>query len=92
MNELPEYCYDCPCHNGESGNCKADKNGRYNSEYRPFWCPLEERQGEAEWLDVDESNDAFDCSNCNAMVSRKCLYCPGCGAKMKNGTRAMVNW
>jgi len=42
INELPDYCYDCPCHDGESGRCKADTNGRYNSEYRPFWCPLKE--------------------------------------------------
>ena len=39
MTNLPEYCYDCPCHNGESGYCQADKGRRY-SDYRPFWCPL----------------------------------------------------
>ena len=42
MDKLPDYCYDCPCHNGETGLCKADENGRYTSEYRPFWCPLKE--------------------------------------------------
>ena len=44
---------------------------------------------EAEWLEVDDEHDAFDCSQCGAMVKRKCLYCPGCGAKMKNGSRAI---
>lgn len=44
---------------------------------------------EGEWLPVDNTQNAFDCSLCDAMVSRKCLYCPGCGAKMKNGSRAM---
>lgn len=39
MTNLPEYCYDCPCHDGESGYCQADKEHRY-SVYRPFWCPL----------------------------------------------------
>lgn len=39
MTNLPEYCYDCPCHDGESGYCQADKEHRY-SDYRPFWCPL----------------------------------------------------
>jgi hypothetical protein len=39
MTNLPEHCYDCPCHNGESGYCQADKGHRY-SDYRPFWCPL----------------------------------------------------
>ena len=47
------------------------------------------KEQDAEWLEVDDKHDAFDCSNCGAMASRKCLYCPGCGAKMKNGIRAM---
>ena len=41
MTNLPEHCYDCPCHDGESGYCQADKEHRY-SDYRPFWCPLVE--------------------------------------------------
>lgn len=40
MTKLPEHCYDCPCHDRESGYCQADKGNRY-SDYRPFWCPLE---------------------------------------------------
>lgn len=43
----------------------------------------------AEWIKVDDKDDAFDCSKCGAMVKRKCLYCPGCGSKMKNGKRAI---
>ena len=42
MTELPEYCYKCPCHDGENGQCDADPERRYSFEYRPFWCPLEE--------------------------------------------------
>ena len=42
MDALPDYCYDCPCHNGENGECRADANRRYTSEYRPYWCPLKE--------------------------------------------------
>lgn len=41
MDYLPEHCYECPCHDGESGYCQADKEWRY-SEYRPYWCPLKE--------------------------------------------------
>lgn len=41
MKNLPEHCYDCPCHDGESGYCQADEEHRY-SDYRPFWCPLVE--------------------------------------------------
>ena len=41
MDSLPEYCYECPCHDGENGQCDADKEHRYNCEYRPYWCPLE---------------------------------------------------
>ena len=39
MTNLPEHCYDCPCHNGESGYCQADKEHKYSVD-RPFWCPL----------------------------------------------------
>lgn len=43
MAELPEYCYDCPCHDGENDRCNAG-NERRSSIYRPFWCPLKERE------------------------------------------------
>ena len=48
MDALPDYCYDCPCHNGEDGRCRADANGRHTSEYRPYWCPLKEIPNEKE--------------------------------------------
>lgn len=41
IDELPDYCYECPCHDGESGYCQADKERRY-SDCRPYWCPLKE--------------------------------------------------
>ena len=40
LDSLPDNCYDCPCHNMESGYCQADKEHKY-SVYRPFWCPLD---------------------------------------------------
>ena len=92
---MPKNCGECPICN-EYLMCGVPCNGRgwgendvsdYFTNGRPEWCPLKEQ--EAEWLEVDDKHDAFDCSNCGAMAGRKCLYCPGCGAKMKNGTRAM---
>jgi len=41
IDALPNHCYECPCHDGESGYCQADKERRY-SDYRPYWCPLKE--------------------------------------------------
>lgn len=41
---------------------------------------VEVRHGE--WIPVDEKRDAFDCSECDAMVSRTMNYCPNCGARM----------
>jgi hypothetical protein len=38
--EMPEYCYECPCHNGESGYCQAYKSGYLYSIERPAKCPL----------------------------------------------------
>lgn len=29
MTELPEHCYECPCHDGESGYCKVDTHGNW---------------------------------------------------------------
>lgn len=40
------------------------------------------------WLPVDELNDAFDCSKCDAMVAKRLNYCPICGAKMDGGVSA----
>lgn len=34
------------------------------------------------WDVVDEKEDAFDCSECDAMVQRRYNFCPKCGAKM----------
>ena len=42
MDALPDHCFECPCHEGESGYCQADKERRYSLEYRPYWCPLKE--------------------------------------------------
>lgn len=35
------------------------------------------------WIPVDELKDAFDCSECDVMVTRPYDYCPKCGAKME---------
>jgi rubrerythrin len=42
MDSLPELCYECPLHDGENGQCNADKEKRYSAEYRPYWCPLKD--------------------------------------------------
>lgn len=35
------------------------------------------------WIPVDDKNDAFDCSECVAMVMKPYNYCPRCGAEME---------
>lgn len=42
IDAIPDHCYECPCHDGESSYCQADKEQRYYSYYRPYWCPLKE--------------------------------------------------
>ena len=63
MDLLPEHCFECPCHDGESGYCQADASHRY-SDYRPFWCPLKE---------------IVNCHNCKHATmtsdSKMCKYC-----------------
>lgn len=46
MDALPDYCYDCPCNNGEYGICEADKEKR-SAWVRPYWCPLKEISSDA---------------------------------------------
>lgn len=55
MNALPDYCYNCPCNNGEHSRCEADKERRSTFEYRPYWCPLKEVGSDArQWYNVAE--------------------------------------
>lgn len=42
IDAIPDHCYECPCHDGESSYCQADKEQRYYSYYKPYWCPLKE--------------------------------------------------
>lgn len=37
---MPHSCFDCSCHNGESGYCQADKHHRYIYNDIPKWCPI----------------------------------------------------
>lgn len=45
LDNLPEYCYDCPCYH--NGYCNADKERREAYGYRPYWCPLREEKESA---------------------------------------------
>jgi len=88
MESLPEHCYECPCHDGESGYCQADKEQRY-SDYRPFWCPLKEVK-EAIKPTINEYREAFCVcgENVGIIPSSKNLpsirskYCSECGRRM----------
>ena len=59
MINLPEHCYECPCHDGESGYCQADKEHRY-SDYRPFWCPLVEVNNDILYNNCKEIADGLE--------------------------------
>lgn len=72
MESLPDHCYECPCHNGESGYCQADKERRYSLEYRPYWCPLKE---------IYEGRDEQDnCENCAIAIEDRqpVIRCKDC--------------
>lgn len=52
LDALPDFCYNCPLHDGINGSCNGDKpDYRIINEYRPFWCPLKEES---------EDNNAVD--------------------------------
>jgi hypothetical protein len=53
--EMPEYCYECPCHNGESGYCQLYKDGYLSCIERPAKCPLVPLpEGHGDLVDVKE--------------------------------------
>ena len=90
--EMPIYCYDCPCHNGENGRCNITGDSTFDK--RPFDCPLKEvkladlpsvKQKGGKWK--TEWHDFFHvklpvCSYCLEFSPFKYDYCPRCGAKM----------
>lgn len=69
MNDLPEYCHDCPCcHNGY---CKADKEQREAQPYRPYWCPLREEKDEKIAISEDQARQhsiKVPCNMCGKIV------------------------
>ncbi len=95
--EMPTYCYDCPCQNGENGKCQI--SGNYTDGKRPFDCPLtEEKNGEwrseivkrKDWKGNAHSYiQPISCSVCHKPVIEQYPYCPYCGTKMdeKDGER-----
>ena len=40
--QMPKWCWNCPCINGEYGYCQADKEERQieDPNERPSWCPI----------------------------------------------------
>ena len=73
MDKLPEYCYNCPCHDGEGSRCRADTEER-DSIYRPFWCPL---KMSAHWVD---DGSIEKCPKCGCQRDFPTwIACPECG-------------
>lgn len=73
-------------------NSKDSLSQEFTSLYNEGWndacnyidnliLSLPEKCGE--WLPVDEKEDAFDCSECSAMVRFPTAFCPKCGTRMK---------
>ena len=91
MESLPDFCYDCPCHDGENGRCNADKEKRhYCFEYIPDWCPLKvlkEQEPQAVSSDQLCKTRPFQydhegyCPKCHHMILRMLNrhYCGFCG-------------
>lgn len=88
--EMPTYCYDCPCHNGENGRCNITGDSVFDK--RPFDCPLiEEKRGEwrselvkrKDWKgNMQSYYQPISCSLCHNPQHKEFPFCPECGAKM----------
>lgn len=59
--EMPNWCWDCPCVNGEYGYCQADKEERQieDPNGRPSWCPIlcQLPEGHGRLVDADKEID-----------------------------------
>lgn len=88
IDSLPDHCHECPCQNVETGRCQADKERRY-SDYRPYWCPLKERDDPIEPIEptLNENHsyisDAFKCGKCGHAIRFHVKYCEDCGQAVK---------
>lgn len=58
------------------------KNGKFVTMKEIIDAPEIDPIVHGRWLPVDEKEDAFDCSVCDAMVKKRHNFCPKCGAKM----------
>lgn len=98
MNSLPEYCWQCPCHDRENGQCQADAEKRYTIEYRPYWCPLKEitqvkTKKDAIAVKPYRKGRIWLCGNCGSYVGFEdhdendpndfYNYCHECGTKVE---------
>ena len=96
--EMPIYCYDCPCHNGENGRCNITGDSTFDK--RPFDCPLKEvkladlpsvqpERKKGKWIDCGSIWEGVDeyqvwrCSECIIPNYKKTRFCPNCGADMR---------
>ena len=90
-----QYCEDCSRRKGmkngkyktlyEIGEapCRACEIDDMLNDVEDFPAADVQPVVHAVWIPVDEKEDAFDCSECDAMVSKRCNFCPGCGADMR---------
>lgn len=69
--EMPSSCFDCPCHNGESGYCQADKQHRYIYNDIPTWCPIKGVLHE-EHGDLIDRDEMFAAINSRVVLIDSC--------------------
>ena len=82
--EMPEYCYDCPIHNGESGRCQLIGVSAID---RPAKCPIFEQKDTA-MRTIIRGKGALrllHCESCGhdgwyGIIPPK--FCCNCGAKI----------
>lgn len=99
VKELPIYCYDCPCHNGENGRCNITGDSAFDK--RPFDCPLKEvkladlppaqpERKKGRWIGKPIAGYCtVRCSVCNNVFREnngRWNFCPNCGAEMMEKT------
>lgn len=85
--EMPTYCYDCPCHNGENGRCNITGDSVFDK--RPFDCPLKEEKAIQIKRFIRKPTEEImgmgDCPMCGGLVVEWGEYCSHCGQRLDWG-------
>ena len=74
--EIPKYCLDCPCHDGEYGVCNLTRKTIYD--VRPNDCPIQEVELGVQLSEIPDA-DVQKVIHAHWVDAEGILVCSHCG-------------